>query len=115
LALVAASAWFVPLLHLPDTLRSGAWVLVPMLIAIAPVAVVVALIGRWSRPDRGWRDLHRLALVIGALPTSVLYGFFYVTAGSPVDRAGQAVASAAAVALLALFARRLHGKCKFPV
>jgi hypothetical protein len=110
LALVAASAWFVPLLDLPDSLRSGAWVLVLMLLAIAPVAVVVALIGRWSRPDRGWTDLHRLALVIGVLPARLLYGFFYVTAGSPVDRAGQAIASAAAVALLGLFARRVHGK-----
>jgi hypothetical protein len=39
----------------------------------------------------------------------------YVTAGSPVDRAGQAIASAAAMAFLGPFARRLHGKCKFPV
>jgi len=110
LAFLAAGAWFVPLLDLPDILRTGAWALVPMLLAAAPVAVVVALIRRWSRPDRGWTDIHRLALVMGALPASMLYGFFYVTAGSAVDRAGQAAASVAAVALLILFARRVRGR-----
>jgi hypothetical protein len=108
LASLAAGAWFVPLLDLPDVLRTGAWVLAPMLLAAAPVAVVAALVVQWSGPDRTWTDLHRLALAMGALPVSMFYGFFYVTAGSPVDRAGQAVASALAVLLLGIFARRLR-------
>jgi hypothetical protein len=110
LTFLAAGAWFVPLLDLPGILRTGAWALVPMLLAATPVAVVLALIRRWSRLDSGWTDIHCLGLVMGALPASMLYGFFYVTAGSPVDRTGQAVASVAAVAFLILFARRVRSR-----
>jgi hypothetical protein len=106
-AFLVADAWFV-LLGLPDGLRIGAWVLIPMLLGVALVALVVVLVGRWSAPSRRWTDAHRLALASGALLTSMLYGFFFVTAGNPVDQTGQAIASSMAVTLLAVFARRVR-------
>jgi hypothetical protein len=104
--LAAAVAWFV-LLNLPHALREGALVLLPMLAEIAMVSGVAALIRRWSAL-RGWSDLHRLALACGALLISMLFGFFFVTAGNPVDQLGQGIASIVTIALLALFARRLY-------
>ena len=84
--------------------------LVPMLLALVAATVVAVLFGRWSAPERPWTDLQRLALAMGVLPASVLYGFFYVTADSLVDRTGQAVASVVAMVLLGLLARRVHRK-----
>jgi hypothetical protein len=103
---VVAVAWFA-LLGLPETLRVGALVLVPMLGELALVAGVVALIHRWSA-RRGWSDSHDLALACGPLLASMLFGFFFVTAGNRVDQLGQGIASVVAVALLARFARRLQ-------
>jgi hypothetical protein len=40
--------------------------------------------------------------------TSMLVGFFAITAGNRVDQLGQGVASLVAVALLALFAWRIQ-------
>jgi hypothetical protein len=104
---VAALAWFV-LLGLPQVLRDGALVLAPMLAELTLVAGVVALLRRWSAPGRRWTDLHWLALACGLMLVSMLVGFFFVTADNPVDQAGQGIASLAAIALLALFARRLQ-------
>jgi hypothetical protein len=103
---VVAVAWFA-LLGLPDTLRAGALVLAPMLGELALVAGVVALIHRWSA-SRGWSDRHKLALTCGPLLASMLFGFFFVTAGNRVDQLGQGIASVVAVALLARLARRLQ-------
>jgi hypothetical protein len=109
-AFVAAGAWFVPLLDLPDALRAGAGALAPMLLALAAAAAAYVLIRRWSGPQHRWTDSHRLALVLGALSVSMLYGFFYVTAGNPADRVGQALANAVALILLSLFARRVSAR-----
>jgi len=103
---LAATAWFV-LLDLPHVLRSGPLVLVPLLAEVALAAGVVALLRRWAR-GRGWTDMHRLALAGGALPVSMLVGFFAVTAGNPIDQLGQGVASVVAVVALAYFAWRLQ-------
>ena len=111
---LAAVAWFA-LLGLPDALRAGALVLVPMLAEVALVAGVVALLRRWSAAGRGWTDLHRLALAFGALLVSMLVGFFAVTASNPVDQLGQGVASVVAVMLLVLFARRLQQRSRVRV
>jgi hypothetical protein len=102
---VACGAWF-GLLGLPETVRGGALVLVPMVLGVALVASVVTLLRRWSAPECRWTDLHRLAVAAGALLTNTLIGYFFVTAGSPVDQAG--VAFAGAAVLLSLFARRLR-------
>ena len=106
-AALAAGLWFA-LLRLPDPLRVGAWVLGPMLAEGALAAGVVALIRRWSAPDRKWSDLHRLALACGALLVSMLVGFFFITPGNPIDQLGQGIASGVAIVLLALFVRRLQ-------
>jgi len=72
-------------------------------------APVIALLLRgWSAAGRAWSDLHELALVFGALLSSMLFGYFFVTVGSRVDQVGQGVASVVALLLLALFARRLR-------
>jgi hypothetical protein len=107
LAFVIAGAWFA-LLDLPHVFRSSPLVLVPILAELALAAGFVALIRRWSGPDHAWTDLHRLALACGALLASMLVGFFFVTAGNPIDQLGQGIASIATIALLALFAWRLH-------
>jgi hypothetical protein len=103
---VVCSAWF-GLLGLPGMLRAGALVLVPMVLGVALVAGVLTLLRRWSAPHRRWTDLHRLALAAGALLSNTLIGFFFVTAGSPVDQAGVAFTGAVAAVLFALFAWRL--------
>jgi hypothetical protein len=115
-AALAACLWFM-LLNVPDTLRAGALVLVPMLAEVALVAGVTALLRHWSAPDRAWTDLHRLALACGALLVTMLVGFFFVTAGNHVDQLGQGVASIVAVVLLALFAWRLRqrGRVAVPI
>ena len=108
---LAAGAWF-GLLGLPDALRAGALALVPMLAEGALVAGVAALIRRWSAPGHMWTDIHRLALACGALLVSMLIGFFFVTAGNPVDQLGQGVASVVAIVLLTLFAWRLQQRSR---
>lgn len=107
LAALAAVAWFA-LLDLPHALRAGALVLLPMLAALALAAAAVWLIRRWSAPGRRWGELHRLALASGALLISMLFGFFFVTAGSRVDQIGQGVVSLVAIGLLARLAWRLR-------
>jgi hypothetical protein len=107
LAFLAAAAWF-QLLALPEALKTGTLVLVPMLSGVALAAGVAAMLRRWSDREEGWTDLHRLALVFGALPPVMLFGFFVVTAGNRVDQVGQGVASAVAVGLLTAFALRLR-------
>jgi hypothetical protein len=62
--------------------------------------------GAWRR----WTDLHRMALVPGPLLVSWLAGFLSVTAGNPIDRAGQAVVGVVAAVLLAVFAKRLSAR-----
>lgn len=99
-ALLMAAAWFW-LLYLPHGLRQGFFVLLPMVLDLLLAAGGVALLRYWST-GRGWRDVHRLALVFGALPITMAWGFFLVTAGNPVDQLGQGGASVVALVLLAL-------------
>jgi len=103
---VASVALFA-LLGLPQWLRAGALVLLPML-AEAAMAIGVASLIRYWAAGRGWSDMHRLALACGALLVSMIFGFFFVTTSSPVDQLGQAGASVAAIVLLALFARQIQ-------
>jgi hypothetical protein len=115
LAFVAAGAWFVPLIDLPHIFRSGFWALLPVLVAAIPAWFVAASVRRWSASGGAWTDLHRLALACGALAVSALYGSFYVTAGDPVDRAGQALTSVVAAILLTLLVRRVRQRDVTPV
>lgn len=107
LALVVALAWF-GLLLLPAPIKSTGWVIIPMALDLALLVTAVSLVRRWSAPAHGWTDLHRLALAAGPLPASTLWGFVYVTAGRPLDRALQAAACAVAAVVLATFARSLR-------
>ena len=109
-ASVAGGAWFL-LLGLPEAAKRGARVLVPMALGLALVGLVVALIERWSAPDRPWTDHHRLALAGGAMLASALVGFLFVTADNPVDRIGQATAGLIA----AIFPRLLRANPASPV
>lgn len=108
MAFVSAVAWFTLIGPLPETLRTGLWPAILMLLAAAPTAVTAILIRRWSKSQRRWTDSHRLALALGPLTMSMLSGFFFVTAGNPIDRAGQGVISIVALILLGLFALRVR-------
>lgn len=107
---VVALTWFT-LLDIPHVLRDSALVLLPMLIILGLAVGIAVLLRRWSAA-RGWGDLHRLAIVFGALLVSACEGFFLVTAGNALNQAGQAVISLLALALLAVFtwrrSRTLH-------
>jgi hypothetical protein len=107
LALVATAGWF-GLFFLPDALKSGARALIPMVATAALAAGTGLLIRKWSAPDRRWTDLHRIALILGALPANMLFGFLVVTAGNRTDQIGQAVGCSVTLALLALFANRMR-------
>jgi hypothetical protein len=81
----------------------------PPVIAIAYDVIVAAgtiLLGvRWSA-RRGWRDAHRLAIIIGAYVVSMLFGFL-AQAGptfSAFDRIGKLVIDVVALVLLAMLA-----------
>jgi hypothetical protein len=107
IAFVAAGLLF-GLIFLPDAVRRGPLVLAPMAFDLAVFAGVWRLIRHWSAPDSSWTDVHRLALALGALPVSMLFGFFYVTASNPADRAFLTVVNVLTLALLGNFARRLR-------
>src|SRR5262249_54693010 len=87
----------------------GAKVLLPMLIAAAIAAEVAALLRRWSAA-LNWSDQHRLAVVLGAMPVSMAFGFFAVTAGNRLDHIGQGVACLIAIVLFSIFAMRVRKK-----
>ncbi len=71
------------------------------------MAVVSTLLRVWSvRP--GWSDLHRLALVWGALLVLMGIGYFRITAGSPLDQAAQGVISLVTIGLLAIFTQHVR-------
>jgi hypothetical protein len=109
MTLVSGVAWFT-LLNLPHALRTDRFVLVPFLLGLLLVAGVIALLRSWSAADRAWTDLHKLAMIIGALVPSTLFGFFFVTSGNRVDQLTQGGASVAALALLAFLAGCLRNR-----
>ncbi len=101
-ALVATSGYKL----LPDD-----W---PALLLVALIVgfdgLALALVLHWSR-QRGWGDAHRLALASGALLTYAWHGFFQVPmvpADPALNRLGNAVFAAGALALVALAAVRLR-------
>jgi hypothetical protein len=91
---------------LPESLKVGLRVLLPIGAGLAIAATAAVAVDRWSR--RGaWSDRHRIAMVLGSLPPVMLFGFVVVTAGSRVDRIGQGVVSVVVYTALVGFAARL--------
>jgi hypothetical protein len=107
LALLVTAGWF-GLFFLPQLLKSGAWALIPMFVAAALAAVAGLLVRRWSAPGGTWTDLHSLALIFGALPANMLFGFLVVTAGNRTDQIGQAIGCLVTLTLLVFFANRVR-------
>jgi hypothetical protein len=103
-----AALWF-GLLNLPEPLRAGAWVLIPIVLEIALLIGFASLIQRWSS-NEAWNDLHRLALIFGPLIMVMLSGAFFVTAGNRLDQLGVGLFGIITVILVALFARRLQNR-----
>ncbi len=108
-ALLAAFAWLL-LLRLPASLKTGLPVLLTMSAGVALCTGTFGLIGRWAHRGAGWTPRHRLALVLGALPPVMLFGYFVVTSSDRVDQIGQGTASLAAMCALAFLAGRLGGE-----
>jgi hypothetical protein len=100
-AAAAGAIWF-SLLVLPDPLKRGALVLLPMIAA----ALVAAGVAAWL-PRQLWTDRQCLALAAAAMVPPMVFGFFVVTAGNRLDHWGQASACAVVLALLAASSRRL--------
>lgn len=111
LVAITALAWFV-LLDIPHLLRDSILVIVPMIGLIILVGVVASKIHRWSAFEENWNDLHRFAIICGALLISMLVGFFFVTASNPIDQLGQGIASIGMIIFLALFGWRLRERTR---
>jgi hypothetical protein len=58
---------------------------VPILMDIALAVSVIVLLRLWVAPGRGWKEVHSLALVTGALLDTLLVGFFIIEGGSIAD------------------------------
>jgi len=106
LGFLMVALWF-GLLNLPQPLRTGAWVLIPIAVEIALLIGFASLIRRWSSAG-AWNDLHRLALAFGPLIMVMISGFFFVTAGNRLDQLGVGIFGIITIILLAFFARRLQ-------
>ncbi len=106
---LVAGLWF-SLLHLPTSFRHGALAILPILFGCAFLIGTFTLLRRWSASENLWTDQHRLALISGAMLASMLEGFFFATAGNPVDQIGQGLASVISILLLAFFTWKIHGK-----
>lgn len=106
LGFLMATLWF-GLLNLPQPLRSGAWVLIPVILDIALLIGFASLIQRWSSHE-AWNDLHRLALIFGPLIMVIISGSFFVTAGNRLDQLGVGIFGIITMILLAFFARQLQ-------
>ena len=106
LGFLMAVLWF-GLLNLPQSLRAGAWVLIPVAFEIALLIGFASLIRRWSSAE-AWNDLHRLAVAFGPLIMVMISGSFFVTAGNPLDQLGAGIFGVITIILLGFFARRLQ-------
>jgi hypothetical protein len=108
-ALVAAGIWF-QLLALPQPLRRGPRVVTPIILEACLAAGFVALIRWWSVPPRRWTDLHRVALIAGALIVSMMSGVSTLTTARPFDRYAQALSCGLTVFFLTALALRVQKK-----
>ncbi|MGA8114090.1 MAG: hypothetical protein WCA46_10555, partial [Actinocatenispora sp.] len=87
LGLVPASVFLLVYRLTPGTLDVPA--VVPIAVHVVLMAVVVALVGRWSR-RAAWTGTHRFALAAGAALAYAWYGFL-LTGYTPQYELGQAL------------------------
>ncbi len=92
--------------HFIPAITQGALVLLPLLGALAIAGVVIVLVRQWARA-RNWNDLHRLALVSGALIAHSVFGVLVLTQ-TTLDRVGLIILGLVMTILLALFAIQLR-------
>ena len=102
-ASLVAFAWFA-LLNLPHALRSLPLTLLPMLFTMALATIFL----RALHSAAEFSDLHRFALVIGALIPSTAFGFFYVTAKNRLDQMIQGLLTLLTLAVLCVWAWQMR-------
>ena len=110
LGFLMAALWF-GLLNLPQPLRQGAWVLIPVVLDLALLFGFASLIQRWSS-YLAWNDLHRLGLIFGPLLMVMVSGAFFVTAGNRLDQFGAGIFGIITIILLAFFTRQLQHRIR---
>jgi hypothetical protein len=109
-AAVSVAGLWIQLFKLPQPIRGGLRVLVPMLLAGCLVCAFAAKVRSWSAQGRRWTDLHRLALIAGALVATMIYGVAALKAGVPFDRGGQAVSCIVTLLFIGALAYRIRGQ-----
>lgn len=107
-AFFAALLWF-QLFDLPQSLRSGMRVLVPMSLETCLVWTVVTLLRWCSSSGRRWTDRHSLATAAGAVAASAIHGVSVIKDGSAFDRGGQAVCAVIVLLSIGILAYRVRG------
>ena len=110
LGFLMSALWF-GLLNLPQPLRQGGWVLIPVLLILALLFGFASLIQRWSSSE-AWNDLHRLGLIFGPLLMVIVSGSFFVTAGNRLDQLGVGIFGIITIILLAFLARQLQHRIR---
>ena len=69
---------------------------------------------RYVSAGEGWRDSHRLALIVGARVASMLGGVLVILTSSPIDQIGKLSVDLMAVVLFAILARHLSNRTEHP-
>ncbi|RAQ94214.1 hypothetical protein [Thermogemmatispora tikiterensis] len=113
-ASISGFAWqfvLIWLRHFVPVLFAGAWVVLPMALAVIMAGAVGWLVQQWAQ-SRNWSDLHLLALASGALVAHTLFGAL-VLAQTPVDRLGLLGLGLVMVAMLIVLAFRLRARSSY--
>lgn len=109
MAFVHSLVWFVLifLAFIPATTFPGVSPLIPIGIGLAWIGLGL-LVLRYMSSSQGWRDVHRLTLIIGASLAGMLGGVVVVLTAAPIDQIGKLVIDLIAILLCAGLAWRLH-------
>ncbi|GHO49781.1 hypothetical protein [Ktedonospora formicarum] len=105
---IAGFLWQLVLMstsHFFPALVQGALVLIPVVVALALVAVVIWLLNSWTK-TYNWGKAHLLALVSGALIAHTVFGILFLT-DSMTELLGQIILGLLITILLVLCAFRL--------
>jgi hypothetical protein len=113
--LIASLVWHAMLAvmwRVQPALSRWPLVLAPMLGALAVMVLMFGLVRRWAA-RRDWNDLHRLALVTGALISHSVFGIA-VLAKATIDRVGAAALGLAMLNFIAVLAVRVRSRLYAP-